>query len=95
MSLVPSDELRATHEERRPPNPGLEDELVDRLASKVASRLAAERPRITGVQRTIIAVVSLLAAIPLLAIAAVHGGFAGIALVCLALVLVNLFAWRG
>ena len=95
--LVPKDEVRATLEARRELGPEYEDELVERFAARVEARLAqraAPPPaKISGDQRTAISIISLGVAIPLIAIAS-GVGLAGVALVCLALVLVNLFAWR-
>ena len=88
--LVPRDEARAALEARRELGAGYEDELVERFAQRIEQRLGerrqAERP---ADQSTAIVIVSLLAAIPLLGIAAGTVGLAGVIAVSAALVLVN------
>jgi hypothetical protein len=96
VERIPREELRATLEARRELGPGFDDELVERFAERLEARLGqTSRPpaTLTSEQRTGIAIVSVIAAIPLLGIAS-GSGVPGIALVCLALVLVNLFAFR-
>ena len=94
--LVPRDEVRATLEARHELGAAYEDELVERFAQRVEARLKERAPpvRRAGSQSPAIAIVSMLAAIPLLAIAGGTTGVPGVALVCLALVLVNYFAHR-
>lgn len=93
--LVPRDEARAALEARRELGLGYEDELVEQFARRIEARLADRAPAArSGDQNTAIAIVSLIVAIPLLGIAAGTVGVAGVALVCLALVLVNYFAHR-
>ena len=91
--LVPRDEARAALEARRELGPAYEDELVERFADRIEERLAdrlpAKRPADQG---TAIVIVSLIAAIPLLGIAAGTVGLAGVIAVCTALVLVNWIA---
>jgi hypothetical protein len=93
--LVPREEARATLEARRELGPEYEDELVEQFARKLEKRLKKDRaPAKRSGPDTAIVVVSLLAAIPLVAIAGGTVGVPGVALVCLALVLVNYFASR-
>jgi hypothetical protein len=93
--LVPREEARATLEARRELGPAYEDELVERFAQKLEERLKRQPPSRAGAQSTTaITVVSILAAIPLIAIAGGTAGLPGVALVCLAIVLVNLLAMR-
>ena len=93
--LVPRDEARAALEARRELGPAYEDELVERCAEQIEKRLegrlAQQRPADQG---TAIVIVSLIAAIPLLGIAAGTVGLAGVIAVCAALVLVNWVARR-
>ena len=96
--LVPRDEARAALEARRELGPDYEDELVERFAERIEARLQERTPapaRRPPDQNTGIVIVSLLASIPLIAIAGGTAGLGGVALVCLALVLVNYFASRG
>jgi hypothetical protein len=87
--LVPRDEARAALEARRELGPDYETELVERFAEQVESRLRERAPARTNNQSTAIVIVSLLAAIPLIAIAGGTVGLAGVIAVCAALVLVN------
>ena len=88
--LVPRDEARAALEARRELGPDYEDELVERFAERVEARLKERAPATkTNDQSTAIVIVSLLAAIPLIAIAGGTVGLAGVIAVCTALVLVN------
>jgi len=87
--LVPREEVRAALEARRELGPAYEEELAERFAERIEAKLADRAPARTNEQSTAIVVVSLLAAIPLVAIAGGTAGVPGVALVCLALVLVN------
>ena len=93
--LVPRDEARAALEARRELGPDYEDELAERFAEQIEKRLegrlSQQRPADQG---TAIVIVSLIAAIPLLGIAAGTVGLAGVIAVCTALVLVNWVARR-
>ena len=87
---MPRDEARAALEARRELGPAYEDELVERFADRIEQRLADRLPeKRPADQGTAIVIVSLLAAIPLLGIAAGTVGLAGVIAVCTALVLVN------
>jgi hypothetical protein len=90
--LVPRDEARAALEARRELGPDYEDEVVERFAERVEARLRERAPAMTNQQSPAIVIVSLLAAIPLIAIAGGTVGLAGVIAVCAALVLVNWFA---
>ena len=93
--LVPREEARATLEARRELGPAYEDELVERFAQQIEARLKERAPaRRPADQSTAITIVSILAAIPLLGIAGGTAGVPGVALVCLALVLINYFVHR-
>ncbi|MBA3383130.1 MAG: hypothetical protein H0T20_00560 [Actinobacteria bacterium] len=87
--LVPRDEAQAALEARRELGPDYEDELVERFAERIETRLRERAPAKTNDQSTAIVIVSLLAAIPLIAIAGGTVGLAGVIAVCAALVLVN------
>jgi hypothetical protein len=92
--LVPRDEARAALEARRELGPAYEEELAERFAERIEATLRERAPVRRTEQTTGIVVVSLVAAVPLLAIAGNYAGGAGVAFVCLALVLVNYFARR-
>ena len=87
--LVPRDEAHAALEARRELGPGYEDELVERFAERIEARLREQAPAKTNEQSAAVVIVSLLAAIPLIAIAGGTVGLAGVIAVCTALVLVN------
>jgi hypothetical protein len=92
--LVPREEARVALEARRELGPAYEDELVERFAQRIEERLeerlAERQPRERPAdQGTAIVIVSLIAAIPLLGIAAGTVGLAGVIVVCAALVLLN------
>jgi hypothetical protein len=96
--LVPRDELRATLAARDELGPEYEGEVLDRFAAELERRIEARLParRTTGLkddQKTGIAIVSIIAAIPLIAIAS-GSGLAGVIAVCLALAIVNAIALR-
>jgi hypothetical protein len=91
--LVPREDAGAALEARRELGPAYEDELVERFAERIEAKLKDRAPA-TGEQSNAIVIVSLLASIPLIAIAGGTVGLAGVALVCLALVLINYFARR-
>jgi hypothetical protein len=86
--LVPRDEARAALEARRELGPDYEDELVERFAQQVEARLRERAPAKTNESPAVV-IVSLLVAIPLIAIAGSTVGLAGVIVVCAALVLVN------
>lgn len=97
--LVPREELRATLEARQELGPAYEAELVERLAQEVERRLEARVPaqtprRALSSEETGIVIVSILAAIPLIGVAGGTAGFAGVLVVCAALVLVNFLVLR-
>ena len=96
--LVPRDEARAALEARRELGPDYEDDLVERFAARVEERLKAAAPapraRLDHNQKTGIVIVSIIASIPLVAIAS-GVGLAGVIAVCVALVAVNVFVLRG
>jgi len=86
--LVPRDEARAVLEARRELGPDYEDELAERFAQQVEARLR-ERAPVKRNESPAVVIVSLLVAIPLIAIAGSTVGLAGVIVVCAALVLVN------
>ena len=86
--LVPRDEARAALETRRELGPAYEDELVERFAQQIEARLQERSPARTNESPAVV-IVSLLVAIPLIAIAGSTVGLAGVIVVCAALVLVN------
>jgi hypothetical protein len=92
--LVPREDARAALEARRELGPAYEEELAERFAERIEAQLKQRSPAKTNEQSTAIAIVSLLVSIPLIAIAGNYAKVGGVALVCLALVLVNYFARR-
>jgi hypothetical protein len=72
--------------------PGYDDAAVERFASLIEERVREQLPA-RRENPTAVTVFSLVASIPLIAIAGSMGGLVGIALVCAALVLVNYFAY--
>ena len=86
--LVPRDDARAALEARRELGPAYEDELVERFAEQIEARLRERLPARRNVSPAVV-IVSLLVAIPLIAIAGSTVGLAGVIVVCAALVLVN------
>ena len=92
--LVPRDEAQAALEARRELGPGYEDELAERFAQRIEENLKQRTPARRSQDTTGIAIVSLIVAIPMLAVAGNYAGGAGVAFVCIALVLVNYFARR-
>jgi hypothetical protein len=97
--LVPRDELRATLAAQQELGPDYEPEVLDRFAQELERRIEARLPErkksgLQSDQKTGIVIVSIIAAIPLIAIAS-GTGLTGVIAVCLALVLVNVVALRG
>ena len=94
--LVPRDEARAALEAQRELGPGYDDAAVERFAQRIEERLKERKPaRRPSDQNTAIVIVSLVTAIPMIAIAGGTVGVPGVFLVCVALVLVNYLASRG
>lgn len=96
---MPRDDLQATLEARQELGREFEPELVEAFARRLEERLearAGERlpARRDPSQNTAITIVSLLVAIPLLGIAGATVGVPGVALVAVALVLINYFVHR-
>ncbi len=90
--LVPRDELRATLAARQELGAAYEAEVLDRFAEELERRIEARLPqrretRLKDDQRTGIVIVSIIAAIPMIAIAS-GTGLAAVVAVCAALVLV-------
>ena len=92
---VDRDDLHAAIEARKELGPELEPQLVDSFVARIEQRL--ERGRPGGVARPdrsrdgsfVLAVLSLIFAIPLTAIAVTQAGLLGLALVWVGIVLVN------
>jgi hypothetical protein len=95
---VPRDELTAAIEARREVGKELEPQLIEGFLERVGAaidervdqRLAKTAPRESGPGQIGLAVISLLFAIPLTGIAAGTTGLAGLLVVWVAIVLVNL-----
>ncbi|HVM16062.1 MAG TPA: hypothetical protein VM290_00580 [Gaiellaceae bacterium] len=93
-------EVESTLEARRELGADLEPQLVESFLDRIERQLDERRaaaPAARGLdsgQRTGIAIVSIVAAIPLVAIASGAAGLPAVAVVCLALVLVNVVAAR-
>lgn len=92
--LVPRDEAQAALEARRELGPDYEDELVERFAQRIEAHLRERTPAKPSQQSPALGIVSLVVAIPLIAIAGSTVGLAGVIAVCTALVLVNWVARR-
>jgi hypothetical protein len=86
--LVPKDEAQAALAARRELGPDYEDELATRFAERIEARLRERSPAKRNESPAVV-IVSLLVAIPLIAIAGSTVGLAGVIVVCAALVLVN------
>jgi hypothetical protein len=96
-AIVPREELEAAVRARRELGPEYEDAVVESLVEKIEQQLAErERAREPAeLRHPQVALASLGMAIPLLAIAGLTAGLAGVIAVCVAIVLVNLLAaWR-
>ena len=91
--LVTREEAQAALEARRELGVEYEDHVVDALVDKIEQRLEARRPPARTPMPAIV-IPSLALSIPLIAIAGGTAGAPGVALVCLAIVLVNYFAAR-
>ena len=87
--LVPRDEARDALEARRDLGVDYEDAVVERFAERIEARLRERVPAKPSPQSPAVVIVSLLTAIPLIAIAGSTVGLAGVIAVCAALVLVN------
>jgi hypothetical protein len=93
-------DLQATLAARQEVGPGYDEHFISALAERLTEHVAQERRKEPPVhnalhadQRTALAIVSLIFMIPLIAIAS-GNGLAGIALVCTAIVCVNVAAAR-
>ncbi len=86
--LVPRDEAQAALAARRELGPDYEDELAERFAERIEARLRERAPAKRNESPAVV-IISLLVAIPLIAIAGSTVGLAGVIVVCAALVLVN------
>jgi hypothetical protein len=93
------DELEAAIAARREVGAELEPQVIDgfveRIEKRIDERARELAPKHAGVDSTRLALGSLVFAIPLLGIAGGIAGLPGIALVCIAIVIVNLAAARG
>ncbi|HEY7207113.1 MAG TPA: hypothetical protein VH416_02640 [Gaiellaceae bacterium] len=94
--VAPRHELEAAVRAHRELGPEYEDAVVDSIVDKIETRLA-ERGRAPAVRRfesppLPIVLGSLGIAIPLVAVAGDAAGLAGVIVVCIAIVLVNLLA---
>jgi hypothetical protein len=92
------DELEAAIEARREVGRELEPQVIDGFVERIEKRIDARvrelQPR-SGGPNLVIVLGSMALAIPLLGIAGGIAGLPGIALVCIAIVIVNLIAARG
>jgi hypothetical protein len=94
------DELEATIAARREVGAELEPQVIDGFVERIEKRIderareLAPKKSHAGIDPTRLALGSLVFAIPLLGIAGGIAGLPGIALVCLAIVIVNLIATR-
>lgn len=98
--LVPREDVRATIEARRELGPEHEDYLADAFVERIEKRLA-ERPRVKHVStgsRTsggvALGIVSVLASIPLIAIAGNVAGAIAVVAVCAFLIVINALYWE-
>jgi hypothetical protein len=108
MSTQPSAEhlkreIQATLEARRELGPSYDEQFLDALVEKLTRQVAQARQSqsrpatpahnaFNAKQRSELAVVSLVFAIPMIAIAGAEVGLLGIAFVCAAIVAVNIIA---
>ena len=106
MSTQPSAEhlkreIQATLEARRELGPSYDEQFLDALVEKLTRQVAQARQSrpatpahnaFNAKQRSELAIVSLVFAIPLIAIAGAEVGLLGIAFVCAAIVAVNIIA---
>jgi hypothetical protein len=94
------DELEVAIAARREVGAELEPQVIDAFVERIEKRID-ERARELAPKRaqagldTRLALGSIAFAVPLLGVAGAFGGLAGIALVCVAIVIVNLIAARG
>ena len=94
--LVPKEDVRATIEARRELGPSHEEELVDAFVARVERRLDERQPAKpvrTAPLSPAVAIVSVVMAIPLIAVAGEYGGGFGIVAVCVFLLIVNALYW--
>ena len=106
MSTQPSaehlkSEIQATLEARRELGPSYDEQFLDALVEKLTKQIAQARQApppapahnsFNAKQRSDLAIVSLVFAIPMIAIAGGEVGLLGIAFVCAAIVAVNFIA---
>jgi hypothetical protein len=106
MSMRPSDEdvkrdVQATLEARRELGPSYDEQFLDALVEKLTKQISRARQApppapahnsFNSKQRSDLAIVSLVFAIPLIAIAGGEAQLLGIAFVCAAIVAVNFIA---
>ena len=105
--LVPREDVQATIAARRELGPEHDQELVDAFVARIERRLderglGRERERTVARHRSdsrsgggiAVAVVSMIAAIPLVAIAGGVGGGFGVLAVCVTLIVVNALYWE-
>jgi hypothetical protein len=100
---IPHDELRAAIEARRELGPEREPEVLatflDRVERRIDERVDARlaggvRPSARD-PRSAVTIASLVVSIPMLGICGGIAGFAGLILVCIALMVVNAVVWLG
>ena len=94
--LVPREDVRATIEARRELGQTHEEELVDAFVARIERRLAEREPAKpvrTAPLSPAVAIVSLVMAIPLMAVAGNFGGAFGIVAACVFLLIVNALYW--
>jgi hypothetical protein len=101
ISELPRDELAASLAARRELGPDYDAAFVDAVAERIQQASAARRPIIAEQEKgeramaLTVACVSLVVSIPVTAIAAIQAGLAGLAVVWLALAVINVaFALR-
>jgi hypothetical protein len=90
------DDLHAALEARKELGPDYEPQVVDSFLERIERRLSEHRPPMPAKRSErrgesfVLAIVSMVMAIPITAIAATHGGIAAMVVVWLGIVLVNL-----
>jgi hypothetical protein len=101
ISELPRDELAASLAARRELGPDYDAAFVDAVAERIQQASTARRPIIAEQEKgeramaLTVACVSLVVSIPVTAIAAIQAGLAGLAVVWLALAVINVaFALR-
>jgi hypothetical protein len=88
--MVERDDVQAAIEARRELGAELEPHVIDAFVARIEQRLAKPAPRRSDNKTFALTIVSLIASIPLTAIAIVQSGLIALVIVWVGIVLVNL-----